>query len=168
MDKLKGYIKELLPYVVIILVVFFIKLFVVAPIRVNGPSMEDTLHDKDIMILDEVSYRFSEIKRFDIVVIKYKDDYLIKRVIGLPGEKIEYRDNKLYINDKFVKEEFSHKITEDFTSMTIPSNMYFVLGDNRVNSTDSRIIGFIDKKDIRGKTDLIIFPINRLGSKKVK
>ncbi len=166
MDKFKKKIKELLPYIIIILVVIIIKFFIVTPIRVNGPSMDDTLHDKDIMILNEFSYRFNKIKRFDIVVIKYKNEYLIKRVIGLPGEKVEYKNNKLYINKKLIKENFSHKETEDFKTKKIPKDNYIVLGDNRTDSVDSRMIGFIKKKDIRGKTSFTILPFNRFGHKK--
>ena len=165
MKKYKNIFKELLPYIIIVLVVIIIKLFIVTPIRVNGPSMESTLHDKDIMILDEISYKFNDIKRFDIVVIKYKNEYLIKRVIGLPGEKIEYKDNKLYINKKLVKEKFSHKKTEDYKSKKIPNNKYLVLGDNRTDSVDSRMIGFIKKENIKGKTSFTILPFNRFGHK---
>ena len=110
-NKKKNYFRELLPYFIIILVVIFIKVFIVSPIRVNGESMDSTLHDGDIMLLDEVSYRFSDIQRFDIVVIHREDEYLIKRVIGLPGEKIKYVDGKLYVNGKYVKEDFEHKKT---------------------------------------------------------
>ena len=99
MEKAKEILKEIRVYLLIIVVVLLVKMFLVAPIRVNGESMMGTLHDKDIMILDKISYRFSPIKRFDIVVVKYKNDYLIKRVIGLPGEHIEYKNNKLYVND---------------------------------------------------------------------
>ncbi|MBE6158112.1 MAG: signal peptidase I [Firmicutes bacterium] len=166
MNKIKENIKELLPYIIVIMIVLAIKAFVVAPIRVNGPSMEDTLYNGDIMILDEISYRFNKIERFDIVVVKYENEYLIKRVIGLPGERVEYKNNKLYINGKYVQEKFSHEITDDFKSITIPNNKYFVLGDNRINSTDSRIIGFISKNNIRGKTSLVLYPFNRFGSKK--
>ena len=166
MNNLRKNIKELIPYILIIIVVVVVKMFVVAPIRVNGPSMEDTLYNGDIMILDEISYRLGCIERFDIVVVKYEDEYLIKRVIGLPGDKIEYKNNKLYINGKYVKEEFSHKKTEDFKSMTIPKDKYFVMGDNRVNSTDSRIIGVVSKKNIKGKTSLTLYPFDRFGNKK--
>lgn len=166
MNKVMVYMKELLPYILVILIVIFIKIFVFTPIRVNGPSMNNTLKDRDIMILDEISYRFSDIKRFDIVVIKYKDEYIIKRVIGLPGEKIKYENNKLYINDKFIKEDFSHKKTDDFDAVLVPDNSYFVLGDNRGDSLDSRIIGTIYESDIKGKTSFTIFPFSRFGKKK--
>lgn len=171
MEKAKEIFKEIRVYLLIIVIVLLVKTFLVAPIRVNGESMMGTLHDKDIMILDKISYRFSSIKRFDIVVVKYNDEYLIKRVIGLPGEKVEYKNNKLYVNGKVLKENFSHMKTDDFKldsigNSKVPKNQYLVLGDNRVNSLDSRIIGFIKRSQISGKTSFTILPFNRFGSKK--
>lgn len=162
---MQKFVKEYVPYIVIIILVLLIKRYVVTPIRVNGPSMLPTLKDKDIMILNEVSYRTQGLKRFDIVVLDYKGEKLIKRVIGLPGEKIEYKDNKLYVNGKVLKEDFSHADTEDFDEIKVEKDRYFVLGDNRVNSTDSRIIGTVSIKDIRGTTKLTIFPFGRFGNK---
>ena len=166
MNKFMEYVKELWIYILVIIIVILIKIFIFTPIRVNGPSMNETLEDKDIMILDEISYRFSSIDRFDIVVVKYKNKHIIKRVIGLPGEKVKYIDNKLYINDKYIKENFSHKKTNDFDEIVVPDGEYFVLGDNRINSVDSRIIGTIPKSKIKGKTSLTLFPISRFGNKK--
>lgn len=154
---------ELIPYALVIIAILIFKRFVVTPVRVNGDSMMNTLHNNDIMILNEISYRFSDIKRFDIVVIKYKNEYIIKRVIGLPGDKVKYIDNELYINDKKVKEDFNHAKTADIEEITVPKDHYYVLGDNRVNSTDSRIIGPVSIKDIRGTTKFIIYPFNRFG-----
>jgi len=165
MDKVKKFFKENIGYILVIILVLLVKAYVVSPIRVNGDSMNNTLYDKDIMILDEISYRFSDIKRFDIVVVKTRGEYLIKRIIGLPGEKVSYKDNKLYINDKYIKEDFSHKETNDF-EVIVPKGKYYVLGDNRTNSTDSRIIGAIPKKNILGKTHLTVFPFSRFGSVK--
>lgn len=162
---MQKFVKEYVPYIVIIILVLVIKRYVVTPIRVNGPSMLPTLKDKDIMILNEVGYRIHGLKRFDIVVLDYKGEKLIKRVIGLPGEKIEYKDNKLYVNGKVVKEDFSHADTEDFDEIKVEKDRYFVLGDNRVNSTDSRIIGTVSIKDIRGTTKLTIYPFGRFGNK---
>lgn len=166
----KENFKDLWIYIVIIIVVILLKIFIVAPIKVNGISMIDTLEDKDIMILDKISYRFKDIKRFDIVVVDDKEELIIKRVIGLPGEYIEYKDNKLYVNGKYVKENFNRKEMEDYSieelgETKVPEDTYFVLGDNRPNSKDSRIIGFIPKKQILGKTSLTIFPFNRFGNK---
>ncbi len=166
-EKRVNIIKEILSYVIIIGVVILIKTFVVTPIRVNGDSMYSTLHDKDIMILDKISYRFTDIKRFDIVVIKEKDEYLIKRIIGMPGEKVEYKDNQLYINSKKIKEDFLHEEIRDYElNEEIPEGYYFVVGDNRPVSIDSRSLGLMKKEDILGKTSLVIFPFSRFGNKK--
>lgn len=160
-------VKEILSYVIIIVIVLLIKHFIVTPIKVNGDSMNNTLKDKDIMILDKISYRFQDIKRFDIVVIKNDKEYLIKRVIGLPGETVEYKNNKLYINNKNVAEKFNHEETPDFIlEEKIPEGYYFVVGDNRPVSNDSRYIGLIKEEDILGKTSFVIFPFNRFGNKK--
>ena len=160
-------IKEIISYILIIIGVLLIKQFIVTPIKVNQSSMNNTLYDKDIMILDKISYRFHSIKRFDIVVI-YKDkDYLIKRVIGLPGDTVEYKDNKLYINNKFVEENFLHKKTSDYSlDGTIPKDHYFVVGDNRPDSLDSRYFGLVSKEEILGRTSFVIFPFNHFGKKK--
>ncbi len=96
-------IKTICEYLLIIAVVIVIRIFIITPIEVNGSSMENTLYDKDIMILNIIGYHTSGIRRFDIIVIKYGKEHLIKRVIGLPGETVEYNDNKLYINGKIVK-----------------------------------------------------------------
>ena len=164
---MKEKYKEILSYIIIIVVVLLIKHYVITPIKVNGNSMNNTLKNKDIMILDKISYRFQEIERFDIVVIKKGNDYLIKRVIGMPGETLEYKNNKLYINGKNIDEKFIHEKTNDFIMEDkIPDDCYFVVGDNRPVSNDSRYIGVINKKDILGKTSLVIFPFSRFGVKK--
>ncbi|MDD5888583.1 MAG: signal peptidase I [bacterium] len=166
MEKKKsGIIMEYIPYIIVIVIAVVIKFFVVTPIRVNGESMMNTLHDGDIMVLNEISYKFSSIKRFDIVVIKHDDEYLIKRVIGLPGEEIEYIDGKLYVDGEEIEETFNHEITADVLKIKVPDNEYYVLGDNRINSTDSRVIGTIPIKNIKGTTSLTIFPFSRFGRK---
>ena len=177
----KEIIKEFVPYVVIVLIVVLIRSFIITPIKVNGTSMNNTLSDGDTMILNKIGLRFSEIKRFQIVVIKTSDSYIIKRVIGLPGDFIKYEVNessdgnkaKLYINGKYVPEDFISDETRKLTckndpaicdeGLTIPSGYYFVMGDNRGNSLDSRIIGYINKNDILGTTKLVIFPLSNIG-----
>lgn len=165
MDKFKKIVKEYLPYVIIIILVLVIKSNIVAPIRVNGKSMNNTLKDGDIMILDIIGYRTSKLKRFDIAVVDNGKDYLIKRVIALPGEEIEYKDNKLYINGKLIKDKYGNGKTNDF-KVKVDKNSYFVLGDNREDSLDSRYYGAFNKKNILGKTSFIVFPFNRFGNKK--
>ena len=162
-------VKNILSYVLIIGIAILIKLYVFSPIRVNGTSMVPTLNDGDIMFLNEIGYHLNGLERFDIVVVNSNGEKIIKRVIGLPGEKVEYRNNKLYINDQEVAENFKHKTTKDFTLEDIKvdikhKNYYFVVGDNRPNSKDSRIIGLIHKSQIMGKTHFVLFPFNRIGS----
>lgn len=163
------FIKELIPYVIIIITVVLIRTFIVTPVQVDGLSMYPTLKDNEILLLKKYD---KDYKRFDIVVLKYKNDKLIKRIIGLPGESIKYVDDKLYVNDKLVEENFSKNTeTDDFDisyllneeETKIPDNMYFVVGDNRDNSTDSRIIGLIKKEDIEGTVDFALFPFNKFG-----
>ena len=165
MDKMKSIIKEYGPYVITIILVLLVKKFVVSPIKVNGTSMMTTLHDGDIMILNIIGYRFEKINRFDIVVVDEGEEYLIKRIIGLPGEEIEYKDNQLYVNGKKIKENYGSQETEDF-KVKVKKDSYYVLGDNRTNSLDSRHFGAFKKNRIIGKTSLIIFPFNRFGEKK--
>ena len=162
-------IKVFLPYLIIIVAVVFIKAFIVTPIRVNGSSMEPTLHQKDIMLLNKAAYYFSSPKRFVIVVVDMPDEYLIKRIIGLPGESIEYKDNTLYVDGKEIKEPISNLETDDFNieelgSDKVPDNCYLVMGDNRKNSLDSRELGFIKEEQILGRTSFILLPFNRFGN----
>ena len=164
---MKKIIKQLIPYIVIIIVVVLIRSFVVTPVIVVGDSMKPTLNEGQILILNKLNYRFNEIERYDIVVIKVGKSEIIKRVIGLPGETIEYRNNILYIDGHEETSEYNFD-TEDFTLKSIcncdkiPEDKYLVLGDNRQVSSDSRIIGLIDKKDIQGTTQISIWPIKKI------
>lgn len=170
---IKEFVKDTAGYIIVIVLVIFIVNYVVTIQQNVGQSMEPTLMDGDAFLLNKVTYKVSEVKRGDIIVFKYDDTkYLVKRVIGLPGEKIEFKDNILYINDEAYKEDFlpNDAITTDFkmdnikgvVDFKIPKNMYFVLGDNRNNSLDSRAIGLINKDDIVGKTSIRIWPLNRI------
>ena len=158
-------IKEIIPYIVIIIAVVFIRSFIITPVMVDGKSMYPTLDNKDIVLLKKIN---KTINRNDIVVLKYKNEKLIKRVIGLPGETIKYESGKLYINGEKANDAFA-AITDDFdmSSMEnnkIPKNYYLVLGDNRNNSTDSRKIGFINIDDIQGTVVFRLFPLKKIGS----
>ena len=160
-------VKEIIPYIIIIIVVVLIRTFLFTPVVVVGDSMVPTLENKQILLLDKITYRFKEIKRFDIVVIDTGKSEIIKRIIGLPGETVEYKDNLLYINGEVIESIYNFD-TQDFTmesiteSKLIPEDKYLVLGDNRLVSSDSRIIGLIDKKDILGKTSFSIFPVKKI------
>lgn len=165
-------LKEILPYIIVIICVILLRHFVVTPIQVVGTSMKPNLIDGELMLLNKITYKFNDIKRFDIVVVDHHDEQIIKRVIGLPGEKVKYEDNKLYVNGKLIKEYFKtngetsdYNITESGYT-TIPKGMYFVVGDNRINSADSRIIGLIEENMILGKADFVLFPFNKFGTVK--
>ena len=167
---MKEKIKPLLPYIIIIAVVLFIKAFIVTPIKVNGESMYPTLEESDIMILNKTAYYFNKPERFDIVVVNMPDEYLIKRVIGLPGDDVDIIDNQLYINGEVYKEDYLDDdlnyddfSLQDLGYATIPEDYYLVLGDNREDSIDSREIGLISKDEINGKIVLRIWPINKIS-----
>lgn len=173
------------PFIIIIFFVVIIRIFIATPVAVNGSSMVPTLQNKDIMLLYKLTKHTRGIKRFDIVVINTDSGKLIKRVIGLPGEKISYRIEKdddnneigvLYIDGKVIKEDFIDSKAQVNTcyekwdlcnkEITIAEDEYFVMGDNRFNSKDSRMIGTINKKDIMGTTEIILFPFTRTGKVK--
>lgn len=165
---MKKIIKELIPYIIIIIVVVLIRSYIITPVIVVGDSMVPTLKDDQILLLNKIDYRFNEIERYDIVVVEVGKSEIIKRVIGLPGENIEYRNNILYIDGHETTTEYNFD-TEDFTLKSIcnncskiPQDKYLVLGDNRMVSSDSRIIGLIDKEDILGSTSISIWPMKKV------
>lgn len=159
------WIKKIAPYLIIIVVVVLIRTFLITPVRVDGSSMYPTLKNNDIILLKKYdkNYQYG-----DIVILNYLDTKLVKRIIGIPGDKILVSKGILYINGKKVEDPYSN-LTEDFELKDfgyekIPEGYYFVMGDNRTASSDSRIIGCIKEEDILGTTNIRIFPLNRLGS----
>ena len=167
---MKETVKNILSYVLVIALALLIKEYIFSPIKVNGPSMNPTLFDGDIMILNEIGYYLNGVKRFDIVVVDTDDDKIIKRVIGLPGESVEYKDNKLYINGKQVDDPYPSTKTDDFSIQDVghekvPGDTYFVMGDNRDDSLDSRYpeVGVIRKSKILGRAKFVIWPFNKFG-----
>ena len=161
MKKFWDAIKD---YVYIVLAVVLIRTFLVTPALVDGDSMNDNLKNNDLVIINKLVYRVSDIKRFDVVVVKNDADHdkIIKRVIGLPNENIIYRNNKLYINKELVETNIVFKNTSDF-EYTTKGNEYFVLGDNRPDSKDSRYLGPFSKKKILGRVKIRLFPFNKIG-----
>lgn len=161
---MNNFWKEAKDYIIIIVSVILIRTFIATPAIVDGASMDDTLKDGQLVIINKLVYRFDDIKRFDVVVVKNEinNDKIIKRVIGLPNEVVEYRDNKLYINNELVNTNIKFKDTSDFRKTT-KENEYLVLGDNRPVSKDSRVLGNFTKEDIIGKVRIRIFPFNKIG-----
>ncbi len=159
----KDIFLDFYPYLIIILCVVILRTFIATPVRVNGDSMDPTLKNGETMILNKIGMKTSGIKRWDIVVLKTGDAYLIKRVIALPGETVKYEEGKLYINNKETKDKYSLTKTDDFKERQMEKDEYYVMGDNRSVSQDSRIIGPIKKKEIIGKTNLRLFPVDKIG-----
>lgn len=173
MDK---FIKEWGSYIIIIIGVILIRTYIVTPVVVRGDSMYSTLEDGEVLFLSKINYRIEDIDRFDIVVVKdIDDDLIIKRIIGLPGDSVEYKDGILYINNEEIKEDYTDYEMEDFNvdsickitnincNGIIPKDMYLVLGDNRKVSADSRVKGLINKEQILGKTVFRIWPLNKIN-----
>ena len=154
-------LRNLIPYIIIIVVVVFVRSFIVTPVKVNGNSMYPTLDGNEIMLLNKLG----KVNRFDIVVLetdKYEGD-LIKRVIGLPGEKLEIKNNKVYINDELLDDPYGYGVTYNIDAITLGDDEYFVLGDNRIISLDSRSFGTIHRNEIMGTTNFIMYPFGKIG-----
>lgn len=155
-------IKEVIPYVVIVVVVVLIRTFIITPVRVDGDSMKNTLKNGDILLL----YKLSSIDRFDIIVLDEEKDNekIIKRVIGLPGETVAIKKGKIYINDKVIDDEYAYGQTSDYNKVTLRDDEYFILGDNRLISKDSRYFGPIKDNEIKGKIVFRLFPFTKIGT----
>lgn len=157
-------LKELMPYIIIVVVVLLVRSFIVTPGLVNGSSMEPTLYNNELVLINKIGLN-KGIDRYDIVVVKYENSTIIKRVIGLPYETVEYINDTLYIDGEIVNTKVDFEYTKDF-KLTAGKNEYIVLGDNRNISKDSRIIGPVKERDIIGKVDLVLFPFSKFGKVK--
>lgn len=165
--NITEFIKDASKYIIVVIFVLLFFIFVMGLQQVIGPSMNPTLNEGDIIITNKLIYRFKSIERNDIVVISQDEKYMIKRIVGLPGETVEYQNNDVLINGKAYKETFTNSETEDFTIQdlgydVIPEDMYLVLGDNRENSLDSRTFGLVSKNQIVGKAWIKIWPISKM------
>lgn len=163
-DKKKG--SFLLTLCIALAIALLLRFFVFSTIRVDGPSMQDTLFTGENIIIEKVTYLFSEPKRYDIVVCKFekhRENY-VKRIIGLPGETIEIRAGDIYINDIPLEGDTHAKgiSGNSHPKILIPEGHYFVMGDNRTNSLDSVNLGTVIKKDIVGRGVAIVWPLNKI------
>lgn len=153
----------------------FIYLLILQPHKIKGASMMPNFPDGEFLLTDKVSYRSGEPKRGDVIVFKApidESEEFIKRIIGLPGDKVMIRNSRIYINGKLLDEQAYldssvYSSGADFLKegqeVTVLAGEYFVLGDNRQHSSDSRYWGFITKKEITGRAWLIYWPINKIG-----
>ena len=157
-----------------------VRIFFFSTYVVEGKSMMPTLQDGNMIVINKLGYDVGSLHRFDVVVFhaNEKEDY-VKRIIGLPGDTIEYIRDRLYINGKLTKEPYldpfkakmiGGRLTDDFTlkeitgKMRVPKDSVFLLGDNRLRSWDSRYFGFVKIEKIVGKVDLRYWPINEVST----
>lgn len=173
----KSYKKEALSWLFTIIIgvaiALICKTYIFSPVVVKGASMDPTYEDEDVIIVSKLS----KIQRFDHVVFLAPngEEYYIKRVIGLPGDSIEMKDDVLVINGKEYEEPYvnretndSIRVTEDFTleqltgEKAVPEGYIFVMGDNRLKSYDSRHYGLIPMEDIYGESKMRIFPLKEM------
>ncbi len=165
--KKKSSLREMVEVIVTALVLaFLIKTFVVGNFWIPSESMVPTIEVNDKVIVTNFSYWFEGPERGDVIVFRYpldtKKDY-IKRCIGLPGETIEFQDSKLYVNGQMVEEPYLPEglVFEDYGPIEVPEGQYFMCGDNRNHSSDSRVWGFVEKRLIIGKAQVIYWPFDR-------
>lgn len=174
--KKSGVLREIMGFLLYVAVVvgltFLIITFVGQRTYVSGSSMENTLSDGDNLIVDKITYRFSDPRRFDIIVFpfEYGDHvYYIKRIIGLPGETVQIEDGNIYIDGEVLEESYGREVMKDAgiaeDPITLGEDEYFVLGDNRNDSMDSRdpSVGLIDRDDIIGRAWVRIWPLDKIG-----
>ncbi len=173
-EKKKNGFWEFVKIVVISLaIVFPIRAYVAQPFVVSGESMEPNFSDGQYLIIDEISYRFKEPQRSDVIVMYspvQPSTFLIKRIIGLPGEEIKIENGNVIITKKdfsrfVLNEDYlpSGLKTQPDSNILIKENEYFVLGDNRTRSSDSRVWGVLSNKNIKGRVLLRLWPINKIS-----
>lgn len=168
--------KELLGWIVyivaIVVLTYVVITFVGQRTQVSGESMMPTLEDGDNLIVDKITYRFTDPERYDIIVFPYQyeeDTYYIKRIVGLPGETIQIIDGVLYVNGEDIGENYGAEMMSAagiaIEPIVLGDDEYFVLGDNRNNSSDSRdvSVGVINGEDIIGRAWVRIWPLTSIG-----
>ena len=176
MEKERGILRELVGWIVYLLIIIGITYLIITYVgqrtKVSGQSMETTLHDGDNLIVDKISYRFREPERFEIIVFPYQhkeNTYYIKRIIGLPGETVHVKGGYVYIDGALLDENYGNELMEmpgiAEEPITLGADEYFVLGDNRNHSSDSRdpSVGILHREDLLGRAWIRIWPLNNFG-----
>lgn len=175
--KEKNVVKEIVGMILYVVAVFAVCFLIITYVgqrtKVEGSSMEPTLSNGDNLIVDKISYRFRNPERFDIIIFPYKyekDTFFIKRIIGMPGETVWINNSgEIYINGVLLSENYGLETIKyaglASTPITLGKDEYFVMGDNRNDSTDSRfdVVGPIKRKEIVGRAWVRIYPFNKFG-----
>src|SRR5271168_876244 len=145
-------------------------IFLYQPVKVEGTSMAPLLSDQERIFINKFVYRFEPIQRRDVVVFWYPLDHsksFIKRVIGLPGESVEIRQGTVYVNGRAIDEPYvptQYEDLSDYGPMRVPKDSYFVMGDHRISSNDSRVFGPVPSKFIYGRAVFAYWPVDHFGS----
>lgn len=175
---MKKYLKWIRTVLLALLLAFVFRSYLFASYVVDGESMEPTLYDGNLLMVNKAVYDWSEIDRQQVIVFhaNEEEDY-VKRVIGIPGDEIEFKNDQLYVNGVLLDESYLDDLrpndglpfTEDFTleeatgSATVPEGHLFVMGDNRRDSLDSRYFGFVPEDTVVGKVDIRYWPFSQAG-----
>jgi len=170
-EKKESVFQELVRFVLITLIIVVpIRIFIAQPFIVSGSSMVDTFHSGEYLIVDQLTYRFKEPARGDVIVFRYPNDpskHFIKRIIGIPGDIITIQNNSITLSNESLDEDIILEepyVAKDvvYSPMTaiLKEDEYFVLGDNRAASSDSRIWGILPKENIAGRAFIRLFPLN--------
>lgn len=161
---LKEFIKDSLDYFITFLIIFLVVIYILGFSRVIGCSMEPSLYNGDIVVTSNSHYNFFNFKRGDVISFSFGEIILIKRVVGLPGDIIKFEDGIIYINEE-IYENDNFIIDTDFNEIyeEVEEGYIFILGDNQLNSLDSREIGLIPKENVNGKLIFRFFPFNNMG-----
>ena len=172
-NEILAFVWETIKVVIISLAIILpIRYYLVQPFFVKGASMEPSFEDGDYLLVDEISYRFCEPIRGDVIIFRYPEDrsqFFIKRIVGLPGETVEIKNNKVIIysssdsEDVVLNEEYLDPIQKTLGNMLLrlEGGEYFVLGDNRLASSDSRSWGPVDRTLVTGKAFLRAWPFTK-------
>lgn len=181
-EKKENFFKEIVKFALLAAVIVLpIRIFIAQPFIVKGPSMDPTFASGQYLIVDQISYRFEEPKRGDVIILKYpyatKKTFFIKRIIGLPSETVELKNKKIFITDK---NGIKHTLTDEpyinsegnkddndpflvYRKIQLKNDEYFVMGDNRTQSSDSTVWGALKRSYIVGKPFLRLFPLGKVG-----
>ena len=178
LNRLGAFFLDVLEVVVGAIALFlFIYLLVMQPHKIKGLSMFPNFHDGEYLLTEMVSYRFGTPKRGDVIVfdapVAEGEEY-IKRIIGLPGDTVSVRDGHVYVNNQQLDEKYlplglatqGNLFLQDGQTVTVTDDHFFVMGDNRPNSSDSRVWGFITTKEIKGKAWFVYWPLDMAGTVK--
>ena len=175
LEKLGGFFLEILEVIVFAVAIFlFVYLLLFQPHKIKGESMMPNFIDGEYLLSDKLTYRFNEPQRGDVIIFEAPGtdgEEFIKRIIGLPGEIVKVQNNEVFINGQQLVEDYlpenfitqAGSFAKEGQEIPIPTDQYFVLGDNRSHSSDSRVLGLIGKDKITGRAWVIYWPLSNAG-----